>query len=278
MPSLDHGGLTLHWVERGAPLQVPRDDIYLQGGNAPILAIHSGALSSRQWTRLAIEVGHRAPFLAPDLFGCGASSPWPSESFSYDDDATALSDLMRHIGRPVHLVGHSYGGFLALRLALRHPALVESLCVYEPVAFSVLRPEWDRYPELEELGPLLRDHATDEAFAEAFVDWWQGPGSWQKMALPERKPVLRSAHKAFLEAKSLLSDETPLATYESLDVPTLVLAGRASPRPAIRVCELLAGAIPQATLEVFEGLPHMGPITHADVVNPRILKHVFRER
>ena len=101
-------------------------------------------------------------------------------------------------GAPVHLVGHSYGGAAALRLALQQPAAIASLTLYEPSAFHVLEAggpaaqaahrEIRRSPPPASDGLLSGDYA---AAAERFVAYWGGGEAWSRM-----KPEARRAMAA----------------------------------------------------------------------------------
>ena len=103
------------------------------------LLVHSGGFTGRQWRKLGELLAPTHDVLAPDLIGYGAN-PWPAgEPFHFRQDVERLAGLLR--GRRADVVGHSYGGFLALQLALAHPELVDRIAVYDPVAFNVLTAE-----------------------------------------------------------------------------------------------------------------------------------------
>src|SRR5688572_29961491 len=90
-----------------------------------VVLIHSGGFTSRQWRKLGEALSSRFRVLAPDLLGYGETGAWPEgEPFHFRQDLDFLEALIDADGEPVHLVGHSYGGFLALQLALRRPELV----------------------------------------------------------------------------------------------------------------------------------------------------------
>jgi pimeloyl-ACP methyl ester carboxylesterase len=247
--------------------------------------LHSGGLSSRQWDRLVASLSHDAApsfrTFAPDFLGYGSSSAWPRDApFELDDDANLVEALLDRIGEPAHLVAHSYGGLIALRIALRRD--VRSLALFEPVAFGLHHDGAD--PE------ACADMATtehlwsapesggDEAWLRSFVDYWRrAPGSWDALAQSFRESYLAIGRKVYQEAHAVWSDRTPLSAYATITAPTLILSGDCSPIAERRVCTRLAAAIPRATYVELAGVGHMGPVTHAAAVNARIVEHL-RER
>ena len=110
---------------------------YLEvGAGETVVLLHSSASSGAQWRSLCAPLAERFTALAPDLYGYGASDPWPGRAaMTLADEVAPLEALLARRPGPVHLVGHSYGGAVALRLALRAPTL-RSLTLIEPVAFT----------------------------------------------------------------------------------------------------------------------------------------------
>ncbi|GAB10021.1 putative hydrolase [Gordonia araii NBRC 100433] len=94
-----------------------------------VLALHGLTGHGRRWARLARDLpSHR--IVAPDLLGHGESSwepPW-----SYEANLTALDSVVAELDSPFTLVGHSFGGALAIRLAQRHPEQVRALVLLDP--------------------------------------------------------------------------------------------------------------------------------------------------
>lgn len=244
-----------------------------------VLLIHSGGFTSRQWRKLGEALAPRYRVLAPDLLGYGAGDPWPEgKPFHFSQDVTYLESILDGSGEPAHLVGHSYGGFLALKLALQRPELVRSIAAYEPVAFGILDEveDADVYGELS----LVRQQwvpdasGADEAWLRDFVDWWNGAGSWARLAEETRASMRAVGWKVFREVITLVADRTDRATYATIDVPVLVMGGEKSPLAERRVVEKLGAALPHATARFFPGMGHMGPISHAGVVNEAIVGFV----
>ena len=78
-------------------------------------------------------------WIAPDLMGCGREPAWkPAAPVTLEAEARRVLAAFPPDGTPVHLVGHSYGGAVALEIAMRWPDKVRTLTVFEPVRFALL--------------------------------------------------------------------------------------------------------------------------------------------
>jgi pimeloyl-ACP methyl ester carboxylesterase len=225
----------------------------------PVLLIHSSGFNARQWRRLA-ESLHDYRVLSPNLLGY--DTPWTGP-FHFRQDVDWLASKL---DEPAHVVGHSYGGFLALQLALARPDLVKSLALYEPVAFAILS-DAERADVDNVLGP------TDdiEAWLQRFVDWWNGPGAWAALAEPTKNTFRAVGSKVSQEVATLAADHSD---YTSITVPTLLLAGEETRSVERLVVEKLARTLPNARLELFPGLGHMGPIVAPQLINAKIKTHI----
>ena len=239
-----------------------------------VLLIHSGGFTSRQWRKLGERLAPRYRVIAPDLLGYG-SEPWPvGKPFHFRED---VAYLQRMLDEPAHVVGHSYGGLIAMQLALVAPERVRSLAVYEPVAVGVLDAQADREArdEVGTLGPYEPDAAgVDEAWLSAFVDWWNGAGAWQQLGEDTKRAFRSVGWKLSQEVASLVADRTDRATYATITAPTLLLGGERTQMAERRVLDRLAETLPSARLQLFRDLGHMGPITHAAAVNDAIAAHL----
>lgn len=268
MPELALGENVLRWSERGA--------------GEPVVLIHSSGLSSRQWRRLEAELSRTHFVVTPDLLGYGESSSFPDDTrFHFALDQLALERLVDRLAAagPVHLVGHSYGGFLALLIALHRPASVRSVAVYEPVSFGVLRSTEDE-PALrtlkatDESVPFPDTAEAIEAWLEGFIDYWNGPGGWRSLPESAQQSFRASARKMIGEVRTLGADRTPHLAYATLSMPVLLLGSEVSTLAAGRVLEILSATIPGARRERIPGATHMGPLTHPAQVNALIAAHV----
>src|SRR5262245_15621130 len=109
------------------------------GAGTAVVCLHASASSSAQWRPLIERLGGRFRTLAADLYGSGRSPAWPGERPMWlADEVALLAPVFEAAGPRFHLVGHSYGGAVALRAALANSARIESLVLFEPVLFSLL--------------------------------------------------------------------------------------------------------------------------------------------
>ena len=105
--------------------------VHRYGPSAPpqLLAIHGLTGHGRRWEQLAAHLPGVA-IVAPDLVGHGRSSwhaPW-----TIDANVAALAAALSDTAEPVVVVGHSFGGAIALQLAAAHPELVSGLVLLDP--------------------------------------------------------------------------------------------------------------------------------------------------
>lgn len=252
------------------------------GCGEPVVLLHSSASSSAQWRGLTALLENRFHILAPDLYGYGDTAAWPGQSpLTLADEAALVAASLTHCRGPVHLVGHSYGGAVALRVALDHADKLRSLTLIEPVAFHLLQsPIATDRPLMDEI------HGVAEAVWNAaargdywggmarFVDYWNGPGAWSKMKDANRRALAPRIVKVAVDFAAAFREVTPLEAYRWLDLPSLILWGERSPAPTRRIAELLASTLPQNRYAVIPGAGHMAPLTHPDAVGTAVTEHL----
>ena len=246
------------------------------GSGPPVVLLHSSGMSSRQWARLAARLSPRFRALALDFLGSGAS-PAAGVDFTVADDRDEVLALLDAQAEPSHLVCHSYGGAMALWVTRARPERVRSLALVEPVAFGVLHARGET-EALAELGTDVTFGVApgSEAWLRVFLEYWGGPGAWDALPGPVRATFVKAGPKVYQEVRDVDADRTTDRDYAALDVPALVMHGARTTVAARRTAEILAEALPRATLRVLEGAGHMAPLTHADEVNAAIEVHLMQ--
>jgi pimeloyl-ACP methyl ester carboxylesterase len=113
--------------ERFADLRDVRLRYYVGGGGAPLVLVHGLGGAASNWIGVAPHLAERFRVLVPDLPGHAGSSPLPAAA-TLDPYAERVHELAeREEMLPAALVGHSFGGLVALRFALRRPQDVRAI-------------------------------------------------------------------------------------------------------------------------------------------------------
>jgi pimeloyl-ACP methyl ester carboxylesterase len=256
------------------------------GAGETVLLLHSSASSSGQWRPLTETLQARWRVLAPDLYGYGQTERRPGAGSPGLADEIALADaVLAQSAAPIHLVGHSYGGAVALRFAAERPECLASLTLIEPVAFHLLcgapegTVEHGLFHEVAALAADVTESATEgdgRRGMARFIDYWNGAGAWMRMRPDAQIALARQAPRVALDFRATMTDPTRLRALRGIAVPTLILCGTASPRPTRRIAALVAQILPKARLKTIEGAGHMLPLTHHEAVNAAIAEHLSR--
>lgn len=244
-----------------------------RSGSEIVIGLHCSASSGRQWDAYSQLLPADMGLLAPDLMGYGPGENWPAgKAVSLDAEARRLGPLLSTANGGVHLVGHSYGGAVALQMALRWPSRVKTLTLFEPVRFGLLLAD----PDQEVLGQAILSvgrcigwHAMSNRLEQAaalFVNYWSGSGAWEALPPSRQRAIAERMHKVHAEFAELFADRVPAAAYGKLDMPLRLITGSTSPLPARKVADLLARHCPQAELVRLNGVGHMGPISHPSAI------------
>jgi pimeloyl-ACP methyl ester carboxylesterase len=245
-----------------------------------VLALHCSLGSGAQWRSLAKVMPERQ-VMAPDLLGYGdAPVPTSADNFSLDEEVDAVEKaLSRRWGTecPLHVVGHSYGGAVAWRFALRNPHRVKSLALFEPVTLWFLEHE----PEAEPIVSLANwiSHTVAAGLmtqaAERFVDFWSGAGTFNLLPAERRSAVAQRIGKVKLDFAACAAERSSLPMPQVMQMPALLMNGseaKAFMRTNLRVLQRAFAKC--FTAEVPGG--HMAPVESRDQVNAVIAAFIRR--
>lgn len=257
-----------------------------EAGSGPgAVCVHCNASSSAQWRPLMDRLAPRHRVLAPDTHGAGRGPAWPTDrTLGLRDEVDLLEPLLEHIGEPVALVGHSYGGAVALLAALRWPERVHTLVLYEPALFALV----DAASPSPNAADGIRDVVVRAGAAlaagerstagEIFIDYWMGEGAWRTKPDVQRTAIETAVVNVVGWGQALFAETAPLAAFRALDMPVLLMLGSDTTASARAVAGLLAAALPRVETLRLDGLGHMGPITHPEQVNAAIDGFLSRPR
>jgi pimeloyl-ACP methyl ester carboxylesterase len=269
MPDFDYQGHSVHYE--------------VTGDGPPVVLLHCGGQSGRQWDRVVAALAHRYRLVVPDFFGFGETSCWrDSETLSHDDQALLAAEAVRRaVGGSAHLVGHSYGGACAIRLYHYHPELVDSLAVIEPAALNLLAEAGE--PELHtESLRIARsfiakaDEGRDEEAWREFIDHYNSDGVWDAASDRAKFRLLAQTAGTAATLRSNFGNGTTLQHCRDIAVPVTVVSGETTSAYNRRVADLIHGEIQDSERVVIPGAGHMSPLTHPEPTIAMIERHLAR--
>lgn len=244
------------------------------GDGPPVLLLHSSVSGNRQWRKLMAQLSGRFRVIAPNLRGYGGTTPWHGERAQTLPDAAQvvmeLCDALQ-LDAPLRIVGHSFGGAVALWSAHMLGERVSHLALYEPMLPGLL-PAHGRLEAAKDTAALYADvkrlSAAGDwmALAQRFTDYFNGDGAWDASP-PERRQMIAellppNPHEWDACIKPLLAD-----TLHGIRAQGLLLRGGAT-RPALAaMAALLHQHFAHWRLVDVPGCGHMAPLTHADEIN-----------
>jgi 3-oxoadipate enol-lactonase len=231
-----------------------------RGEGEPLLLIQGLSGNHLHWTEPFLDLLARDfDVIAYDHRGIGRSAPAEAGYSIADlaDDAAGVLDALDIAG--AHVLGISMGGMVAQELALRHPHVVRTLVLgcTSPGSRSAARTDPAIVSRLTELflsGRVGEAMAEGYAFnvSEAFA---RDPAGFERMkAIAAELPVALPVMLAQLQA---IAGHDTLDRLGAIDVPVLVVHGIEDRILPVANAHLIAGAIAQARLEIFDGVGHL---------------------
>lgn len=253
-----------------------KSNVFYMGKGIPIVLLHSAMSSKLQWYFLMRAMSKDYLLVAVDFYGCG-DSPFPgnAETFSLSDEIALVDSLLDGIippGEPIHLVGHSYGGAVALRICYRGPKRIRSLTLFEPVAYHLLSATDEALIEARKTAGTVKSYLDKGDYAGGagyFIDFWNGAGTFASYPKEMQDILAEGAKKMPLNFRALMSEPLSLEDYRKITTPTCLIAGRQSPISSRRVAELLVDYLPHRRLHWLD-TGHMAPINEPHKVNSLI--------
>jgi pimeloyl-ACP methyl ester carboxylesterase len=250
------------------------------GAGRPVVFLHSGVGSAGEWKQVFSLWPQDYRLVAVDAYRHG-TGPGENGRRSIDDYADQVYAVGRHVGEPVSLVGFSWGGATALRVAAAAPELVDSLAVIEPEAYALLRTEdAGAYAQICGLRDRWRVHVRAgrwyEAFQE-FIDFYNGPGSFARWPSPRREAFL-AVQQARGDLWDVLFDDVRL-TVEALGkltMPVHLVEGSETSAVDHAICKVVRRHVPHAQHTLIEGAGHMMPLTHPKPLTRALLTAIER--
>lgn len=240
-------------------------------GDIPLILTHGSWGSHHDWDIIVPKLAESFRVYTYDRRGHSASERLPDQG-SITEDVDDLAALIDQLGiAPAWALGNSYGASIVLRLAGKHPDLLQGLTVHEPPLLALLMDDPDLAPMLKEVngrvGDVVKRIASGDhaGAAQQFFDTVAiGPGAWESFPPASRETFTENAPTFLDEAQDPQQLAFDLAWIEDFDRPCLLTTGEQSPVFNRRVVDRLADVLPQVEVVSLSGAGHIPHITHPD--------------
>jgi len=200
-----------------------------------------------------------------DLPGHGRSAAWAGTD--YHSDATAIAAAL--LRGPAHIIGHSFGATVALRLAAERPDLVSRVTLIEPVMFAATIGTAAHAAHQVATEPFVAalDVNDRTAATQIFLDMWGNGRAWGDLS--DRKRATLTAQINLIPAAASTIEHDIHGVLERLgDItcPVDLIEGGDSQAIMPAIMSGLAELTPRAHRHIIAGAGHMVPLTHVDEV------------
>lgn len=269
----------LGFTESEAEIEGVKVPFLARGWGVPVVLVHGFSADKEGWLQMAAVLRATGrSLLIPDLPGFGAAGDIPPERAAAKSQARVLAGLLDRLGYGrAHLVGSSMGGGISLRFASDYPERATSMSLLGSVGPIVVKSEMALALDRGE-NPLLMDRAEDMDRFLGFVAE-KIPKFPRAMLryMAEKRVSSRDAHatlfRGWIDADAGEGVPTDL---ESLETPTLVIQGAKDRVIDPSTARALAARLPNARLEMLEGVGHV-PQMEAPRAVSRMIDGFIRE-
>lgn len=247
-----------------------------RSGDPAIVLLHGLLFDGGMWRGQVEPLSALGRVIVFDGPGHGKSEPAPR--FMLEDHADALFDAFGELGiRRAVVVGLSWGGMVAMRLALQHPTKVAGIAVLDASAEVdplAKRVKYRAFVALhrrmgfpyalfeKEIAPLMFSARTLAERPELLE------ASYRRAMGFDREGFARAAIAVVVHRKNILPDVSRIRT------PTLVMCGREDRSTPPERSQAIASAVPQAKLVIIDGVGHMSALEDPAAVNAHLVPFV----
>lgn len=243
----------------------------LSGAGDPTVLVHGSLVDRSSWDRVRPGLAQSLTVLTYDRRGYGESTG-AFRTHPVRDDASDLARLLEALDLfPVHVIAHSYGGAVALRLAEDRPEMVRSLVLHEPPFIGLLEDDPVDASEgarvragTEAIRAQVSAGRTEEAAREIVNAFSVEEGAWERLRPEVQRAMLLYLDRWSEELEDPEASRPDRGSLSELLIPALLTTGERSPPFVHRVVSHLAGYLRNATVRTLPGASHVPHLTNPD--------------
>ncbi|WP_413113240.1 alpha/beta fold hydrolase [Thaumasiovibrio sp. DFM-14] len=237
-----------------------------KGEYPPLVFIHGSYATTSTWKMIVNELAKNRLCLLVRLPGHGSAPPLPSGA-ALDAECCLIENILNHhVKEPVHLIGHSFGGVLALSLLLRGRVAIARLSLFEPVAVWLLHSvQEDKYKQqVDELLVRCRDKGVidQRCVCELVIDFWAGEGQFQSLPAEIQRTMVALVDENVRHWQISQLCRYSLSLLRQCMVPVDLVYGTESNPVVHSICHHLAQLLPVSKTCHIEAASHFLVTSH----------------
>lgn len=255
---------------------------YDEQGCGPTVVLVPGSCSTgAAWRGVIAAWNGRYRCVTTSLLGYGGTAErrTPQDAALWRE-AEIVEAVVRRAGGPVHLVGHSFGGLVALDVALRWQVPLASVAIVEAPAADILRERgelahYDAFRRMTAAYVADFDAGIADAVAR-MIDFYGGAGAWAAWPQKLRDYAMKTTPANVMDWICAYGFPLRPAALATIGVPVQVVVGGDSHVSVRRANEMLSEAVADAPPVAIDGARHFMIATHAERLAGILGRHIDR--
>lgn len=247
-------------------LQIDYQDV----GEGPAILFVPGSFSTpAAWRAMQKKLPTGYRFVSTSLCGYGDTEDTRTlDDLDMHHQTQILEAIAKKIDAPLHLVGHSFGGTVALASALAGRINVLSLATFEANPLSVIqeRGQVELYNATKQMSEEFEAAylGGERDAAGRIIDFWGGERSFEKLPEPVQDYCRAKCEANVLDWRTAFRFQATMSDYATLNMPSLVVRGGLASEAMVEITDALGSSLPDCRTAIVEGASHFLITTHAE--------------